>query len=193
MVVFFFGGDERPDPASEPAVESKKPLEQSAVVSGGPIPLEREAESSSSDLLRSVEKARDPSLDELENSFRRAHEPRMRVEILKQIAGFDDAAAMQKIANLFQNEPSPVVQEALLSALGDIGADENPEVRFGVLTAALRKPARNVRLAALHLLNEINDARVPALLQKATKSDPDREVREAAATILRERAEETER
>ena len=191
MAVFFSGRDESHAPASEMVLEIGNSHEQSPGVSSDPISLERESEAPPSEAATPAANVPDPSVAELENTFRRIREPKTRVAFAKQIAGFNDAAAVQSIARLFQKEPSPVVQEALLSALSDIDAQENPEVRLGVLADGLRRSARNVRLTALHSLESIEETQVTELLREASRSDPDREVREVAAELLRERLEET--
>jgi len=192
IAVFFPGRDEPPAPVSETVVEIGHPREQGSGVSSDPISLERGSEAPPSDAATPAANVPDPSVAELENSFRITKEPKARVEIAKQIAGFNDAAAVESLARLFYHQSHPAVKETLLAALGDIDPREAPEVRLQLLASALHGEARNVRLAALNLLDELDDSRGAELIGDALKNDPDREVRAVAAAMLRERADDAE-
>jgi len=190
MAVFFFGRNEPHASAPETAVEIGSPPKQSSGVSSDSISLERESEAPSSDAATPAANVRDPSVAELENSFRITKEPKTRVEIAKQIAGFNDAAAVESLARLFYHQSHPADKEALLAALGDIDPREALEVRLRLLASALHGEARNVRLAALSLLDELDDSRGAELICDVMKNDPDRQVRDVATAILRERADD---
>ena len=190
MALFFSGRDGPQASAPETAVEIGSPREQSSGGSSDPISLDRGSEAPPSDAATPAANVPEPSVAELENSFRATKEPKGRVAIAKQIAGFNDAAAVESLARLFYHQSHPADKEALLAALGDIDPREALEVRLRLLASALHGEARNVRLAALSLLDELDDSRGAELIGDVMKNDPDRQVRDVATAILRERADD---
>jgi hypothetical protein len=134
----------------------------------------------------------EPSLRDLEARFRATKVPQEQTAILNQITGFNDAAAVECLARLFHQQSHPAIKEALLAVLGDIDPREAPETRLQLLAQALHGEARNVRLTALDLLDELDDPRGAELIADAMKKDPDRQVRDVAAAMIRERAEDAE-
>jgi hypothetical protein len=134
----------------------------------------------------------EPSVRDLEARFRTTKVTQEQTAILEQIAGFNDAAAVECLARLFHQQSHPAVKEALLAALGDIDPREAPETRQQLLATASRGEARNVRRTALHLLDALEDPRGAELIRDLMKNDPDRQVREEAAALLRERAEDAD-
>jgi HEAT repeat protein len=109
------------------------------------------------------------------------------LELVQDLAGRNTAQAVKAIHFTFLSEKHPKVKAALLAGLGDMDADLAPETRLQLLTIALRGEARDVRSTALDLLSENDSPAATALLSQAMKSDPDREIRDAAAEYYRDR------
>lgn len=130
------------------------------------------------------------SVADLERQFHATSDTEARVAVAAEIAGHNDAVAVGAIGRLFSMERHPTVKMELLSSLADIDASEAPELRFQTLAAALHRQPRDIRITALDLLNELDDPRAAALLKKATTDDPDKEVRETASELFRDRTEE---
>jgi hypothetical protein len=163
-----------------------------APVPTAPEPIADTEETPSPEPPAPIVKEDDPSVRDLEARFRATKVLQEQTDILKQIAGFSDAAAVECLARLFHQQSHPAVKEALLAALGDIDPREAPDARLQLLATALHGEARNVRLAALDLLDELDDPRGAELIADAMEKDPDRQVRDVAAAMIRERAEDAE-
>ncbi len=124
---------------------------------------------------------RERSLPELERQFLVEREKDAQVDIVTEIAGHNDAAAVVTLARLFPKGRNPEVKEAVLARLADINAAAAPAARIALLESALSGQSRNVRLTAIDALADSDDPRALAALRRAALSDPDRLLREAAA------------
>ena len=124
---------------------------------------------------------RERTLPELERQFLAEREKDAQVDIVTEIAGHNDAAAVLTLARLFPKGRNPEVKEAVLARLADINADAAPAARIALLESALAGQPRNVRLTAIDALADSDDPRALAALRRAAQSDPDRLLREAAA------------
>jgi HEAT repeat protein len=129
---------------------------------------------------------------DLERRFRSTSAASGRIELAEAIAGFHDADAVRSLARLFASEKHPSVQLALLARLGDIDAEQASEVRFGVINAGLSQHSREVRSAAFDLLETMGDPASESLLEQVARNHPDKELREAAAAVLRVERQEVE-
>ena len=121
------------------------------------------------------------SLAELERDFLALRDKDAQMDILAEIAGHNDTAAVQTLARLFPQGRNPEVKESLLARLADINADVAPAARIALLESALTGQPRNVRLTAIDALADSDDPRALAALRRAAQGDPDRLLREAAA------------
>ncbi len=119
---------------------------------------------------------------ELEREYLRATDPRERATAAAAVVSIGTAEAVAAAARLFYNERDPRAREALIAALADLPAEDFLEARLPLLTKALaRSQPRSVRTAALDVLAALDDPRALALLLRAAREDPDKELREAAA------------
>ncbi|MEA3209740.1 MAG: hypothetical protein QOE70_2797 [Chthoniobacter sp.] len=134
-----------------------------------------------------------PSVAELEQQFRAAGSVEDRIELARQIADGNNTGAVRALGRLLQLERQPAVKLALLARLNDIDPEVAPEARLDALAFALIGQPRNVRIAVLESLAQIDDPRVGPLLQKAMTTDPGREVRNTAAALYRARFESAAR
>jgi hypothetical protein len=128
-----------------------------------------------------------PSISTLEQQFRIANAPGDRETLAAEIAGWNDTSAVLAIQRLFRTERHPKVKVALLANLADINADASLDARLSLLTAALHGQPREVRMAALDSLAQLDDPRVPLALKQTITADPDHEVRELATALHRSR------
>lgn len=111
-----------------------------------------------------------------------------KLEQVQDLAGRNTAEAVRGIQMLFGSERHPRIKAALLTGLGDMDPELAPETRRQLLGAALKGEAREVRSTAIELLAEDDSPVATALLEQAMKSDPDRELRDAAAEFHRARS-----
>ena len=121
------------------------------------------------------------TLAELERDFLTQRDKDAQMDIVAEIAGHNDTAAVQALARLFPQGRNPQVKESLLARLADINEDIAPAARIALLESALTGQPRNVRLTAIDALADSDDPRAIAALRRAAQSDPDRLLREAAA------------
>ena len=183
--------DNSPIPVPVPAapaaqVESKtvwEPIEQREVQTAArPVPV----------VLPSTPRParlKERTITELVQQIRSTNGVDDRLGLIQELAGRNSAEAVLAIQQLFVMERHPKVKAALLSGLSDIDASLVPAVRLQILTTALQGEAREVRSTALDLLSETELPAATALLERAMKSDPDRELREVAAAFYRDRIE----
>jgi hypothetical protein len=129
-----------------------------------------------------------PSLSELESQFRSTYDKEDKRDTLKAIAGWNNAEAVAVLSRLFKGEKHPASREAVIVALGDIDARENVPVRLDLLAAASQRQPRDIRTTALDLLESTEDPRATQLIAQMMRTDPDKEVREAAKAIYKARA-----
>jgi hypothetical protein len=130
---------------------------------------------------------RELSVAELIDKIRTTVATEERCDQVRDLAGRNTVEAVRAIQMLFGTERHPKVRAALLAGLGDMDADLVPAIRRQVLAAALRGEGREVRSTALDLLGDDDSSVATALLEQAMKSDPDQELRDAAAEFYRER------
>ena len=122
------------------------------------------------------------SVVEMESEYRRTADPRERANAAVSVVSIGTAEAVAAAARLFHTERDPRAREALVAALADLPADEFLDVRLSIYTEALaRSQPRSLRTAALDALAALDDPRSLALLRRAAREDPDKELREAAA------------
>ncbi|HET6406959.1 MAG TPA: HEAT repeat domain-containing protein [Chthoniobacteraceae bacterium] len=183
--------DNSPVPVPVPAapaapVESKsvwEPIEQREVENAaGPVPV----------VLPSTPRpaqAKEKTISELVQQIRSTSGVEDRLGLVQELAGRNSAEAVMAIQQLFVTERHPKVKAGLLSGLSDIDASLVPSIRLQILTTALQGEAREVRSTALDLLSETELPAATALLERAMKNDPDRELREVAAAFYRDRIE----
>jgi hypothetical protein len=132
--------------------------------------------------------AKELSVSELIQKIRITAETEERLDQVQDLAGRNTAEAVRGIQMLFGSERHPKVKAALLTALGDMDPALAPEARRQLLGAALKGEARDVRSTAIELLAEDDSPVAAALLEQAMKSDPDAELRDAAAEFHRARS-----
>lgn len=111
-----------------------------------------------------------------------------KLDQIQDLAGRNTAEAVRGIQMLFGSERHPKIKAALLTGLGDMDPELAPAVRRQLLGDALKGEGREVRSTAIELLAEDDSPVASALLEQAMKSDPDRELREAAAEFHRVRS-----
>ena len=163
----------RATPAAEPVRSVERP--SAAVPADSPA---------SAPELASTNTAPEVSLRDLEGAYRTARDLEQRIEVVGEIAARNDLDAARCLARLFTRESHPDLKVAILGNLHDFDAAGKGDVRFEVITAAVHKQPRNVRIAALELLDPAEEPRAEAMLRKAMSQDPDHEVRETAAALL---------
>ncbi len=132
------------------------------------------------------------SIDLLEQRFKASRSTEEATELVTQIAGWNNAEAVNAIARLFPLSRHPDIKVALLSGLADIDVRSAPEARLAVFALALGKEPRNVRSAAVTALADFEDPRAMPLLQRAMRDDPDHAVRDSAAALYHARKEDAE-
>lgn len=119
---------------------------------------------------------------EMEREYLRTTDPRERAATAAAVVSIGTAEAVAAAARLFYNERDPRAREALIAALADLPAEDFLDARLPLLTKAMaRSQPRSVRTAALDVLATLDDPRARALLLRAARDDPDKELREAAA------------
>jgi hypothetical protein len=128
------------------------------------------------------------TIQQLEQRFLTSRKIVERIELAEEIAGFDNAQSVNSMARLFHSETHPQVKVAMIAKLADIDSEAAPDVRLSMLAAALDRQPRDVRTTALEVLEALDDGRAEALLQKSSRTDPDREVRDLAKTFLKSRS-----
>jgi hypothetical protein len=134
--------------------------------------------------LRAVDTALpERSLADAEREFLASREKETQLEAVSEIAGHNDAAAVETLARIFPRSQDPEVKESVLARLADIDPAVAPETRIALLQGALFGQPRNVRLTALDVLGQSEDPRALIALQRAAREDPDKSIREAAAAI----------
>lgn len=126
-----------------------------------------------------------PPVSLLEAQFRAARGTDDRLDLLRQIADWNNAGALEALCRLFALERRPDVKLALIIDLYDIDPEAAPENRLALLSAALGDQPRNIRAAALDSLAKIEDRRVDSILKQTMSNDPDYALREQAAAIYR--------
>jgi hypothetical protein len=196
---WFLVMDEEPDRARQdsPPVRvpaSPLPVEPTFSTSITPIPSKHKTSRSiSTPAGRPAAAATSHSVGQLEQQFRATNSTKEQLEIVREIAGLNNPEAVMAIARLFAIARHPEVKTGLLSGLGDIDTEAAPAVRLSVLTQALQGEARNVRSAALDLLDDLQDAGALPLMRRVMMTDPDEEIREAAAAMYQSRTEKPDR
>ena len=130
------------------------------------------------------------TVGQLELRYRGERETAARGEIVREIAGVNNADAVLALGRLFQNERNSVTRLAIITALGDVDTDAAPQARMATLTSALHGQPRDVRIAALASLAQLDDPRALALLRRTGAEDADKQVRETAVALYRALTEE---
>jgi hypothetical protein len=125
----------------------------------------------------------EPSAVELEQRFRATQRKDGQLELVAEIAGHNNADAVQTLGRIFREARDPAVKEAILSGLADIDPQVAPSDRIALLQGALFGQPRNVRLTALDVLGQCDDPRALFAVRRAAREDPDQLIREAAAAI----------
>ncbi len=125
------------------------------------------------------------TVGQLELRYRGERETAARGEIVREIAGVNNADAVLALGRLFQNERNSVTRLAIITALGDVDTDAAPQARMATLTSALHGQPRDVRIAALDGLAQLDDPRALALLRRTGAEDADKQVRETAVALYR--------
>ena len=129
-------------------------------------------------------------MDQLELRYRGERETAVRGEIVREIAGANNTDAVLALGRLFQSERNSVTRLAIITALGDVDTDAAPQARMATLTSALHGQPRDVRIAALDSLAQLDDPRALALLRRTGAEDADKQVRETAVALYRALTEE---
>jgi HEAT repeat protein len=101
---------------------------------------------------------------------------------MRELAGRKDAEAIAELSGLAQDDPSPVVRNQALAALGQVGAKE----ALAPLTRALADQAPSVRVQALQGIKNLKGAGAIMDLQAMASSDADPTVRKQAVRLLSE-------
>ena len=130
------------------------------------------------------------TMAELERAYLGHTDAREREQVVALIAGENDAAAVITLERLFSRETRPRLKEALVNSLADLDPALAPEVRHRLLSTALVKHPRNVRLAALSVLDNSEEPGVDAMIRAVKANDPDQEVRDFAQSLLKARKED---
>jgi hypothetical protein len=128
--------------------------------------------------------APEATIEELESRFRKEADTAARLDLVTEIAGHNDAAAVTAISRLFKTERNSAVKETLIASLGDIDSEAAPGERLAILANAIRGQPRNVRSTALDVLGQSEEPHAIALVKKTAADDPDKDIREAARAIL---------
>ncbi len=123
----------------------------------------------------------------LENQFRAARRTEERIDLAGELAGLNNAEAVQSIGRLFRTERHPKVKMALIAGLADISQETDEAGKRTMLGEALNRQPRDIRVAALDVLSQLDDAQSLALLRRAITFDPDKEVRETATALYQAR------
>jgi len=130
------------------------------------------------------------TLAEVERRFLGTQNAEARADLASEVAGFNNAPAVEAISRLFQRERHPTVKAALLASLADIDAAQAAELRLQLLASALQGQPRDVRTTAIENLAQLESPQAMALIQNAVKHDPDSAVREVASELLRSARDE---
>ena len=120
---------------------------------------------------------------ELERQLQATRGTDARIELLREIAGRNDAEAVQALTRVFHSERHPTVKLQIVSLLGDVDEQAAPQARMELLKSALAGQARDVRLAAIDLLAGIETKEASGILRRIAATDPDTEVRQLAASL----------
>lgn len=126
----------------------------------------------------------EPSPRELGQKMRAEEDPAERGLLVSELWEIGTPEAVEILRQQFHIERDTDVKADIITGLVGEQKLETREVRFGILASALAptQPA-DVRLVALELAGEFEDARAVALLQNLLQ-DRDEEVREAAQDAI---------
>jgi hypothetical protein len=119
----------------------------------------------------------------LEQQIRGTRGADERADLIGELAHDDSPDAVLALERLFTIERHPKVQTAIIADLMDVDPAIRPDARMRILRAALVNQPREVRSTAVEVLAESRDPAALELLRKTSISDPDHEVREAAAAL----------
>jgi HEAT repeat protein len=126
---------------------------------------------------------------QLAQLLRTGVEPEERGEVVDELWTLATPEAVEILRQHFHIERDPDVKADIVAGLVDEQKPETHEVRFGILATALAATQPlEVRLTAVSILVEFDDARSVALLQNLLQ-DRDEEIREAAMEAIEERRE----
>jgi hypothetical protein len=177
-------GDDHDFPAQPSnASSTPKPAETSSAVRENGSPANFPNDVPGAKPARITATPPEASPRELEQRFLGTQEKDAQIDVVAEIAGHNNADAVQTLARVFRQARDPVVKETILSRLADIDPEVAPFERIDLLQGALFAQPRNVRLTALDVLAQSEDPRALLAVRRAAREDPDKLIREAAAAI----------